>query len=85
MNRFYAHADAGDPEVRLNNVRPDDPFIVIAFGRDWEITSKDPGWCRHVATAWTRAAELLESIQSVEARQQPWTTAQPRAQTDGPA
>jgi len=60
VNRFYAHAEAGDPTVRLNDRDPADPFVVIDFGSNWDFTSKDPRWCHRVATAWTEAAELLE-------------------------
>jgi hypothetical protein len=61
MNSFYAHADAGEPTVHLNNHDPADLFAVVYLGDDWHVTSKDPHWCRRVATAWTHAAELLES------------------------
>ncbi len=71
MNHLYAHAEAGEPEARLNHVRPDDPFVVVAFGADWDFTSKDPSWCRRVAAAWTRAAELLESVRPADAPRSP--------------
>jgi hypothetical protein len=61
VNRFYAHADSGEPTVHLNNHDPADPFAAVYLGDDWYVTSKDPGWCRRVASAWTHAAELLES------------------------
>lgn len=60
MNRFYAHTEAGEPTVRLNDYDPADPFVVVDFGGDWDFTSKDPRWCRRVAAAWTQAAQLLE-------------------------
>jgi hypothetical protein len=60
MNRFYAHAEAGEPTARLNDRDPADPFVVVYFGTDWDFTSKDPHWCHRVAATWTQAAELLE-------------------------
>ncbi len=60
MNRFYAHAEADEPAVRLNEGDPADPFVVIDFGSNWDFTSRDPRWCRNVAAAWAQAAPLLE-------------------------
>ena len=61
MNNLYAHADAGEPVVRLNDYYLNGPFIIVSFGGDWDITSKDPAWCRRVARAWETAAATLET------------------------
>jgi hypothetical protein len=61
INRFYAHAEAGEPAAKLNDYDPANPFAVIYFGRDWDFTSRDPDWCRRVAAAWTKAADLLDA------------------------
>jgi len=60
VNRFYAHVEAGEPAVRLNDLDPGGPFVVIDFGSNWDFTSKDPSWCRRAATTWTEAAKLLD-------------------------
>ena len=60
MNRFYAHAEAGEPAVHLNDSNPARPFVVVQFGEDWDFTSRDADWCRRVADTWATAAELLQ-------------------------
>jgi hypothetical protein len=59
-NRFYAHAEAGEPAAKLNDYDPANPFAVIYFGDGWDFTSTDPDWCRRVAAARTKAADLLD-------------------------
>jgi hypothetical protein len=73
-NRFYAHAEAGEPAAKLNDYDPANPFAVIYFGNDWDFTSRDPDWCRRAAAAWTKAAELLDASR---AGQQDRRTRQP--------
>ena len=69
MNHFYAHADAGEPAVRLNDRNPEEPFVVVDFGSDWDFTSHHPDWCRRVASTWTAAADLLDAAQAAEPRE----------------
>jgi hypothetical protein len=68
MSHFYAHADAGEPAVTINDYYPKRPFAVVAFGATWDITTTDPAWCRRVARAWDTAATALETAQT-DARQ----------------
>jgi len=75
MNRFYAHAQAGEPDVYLNDHDRSNPFAVVRFGDDWDFTTRDPQWCRRVATTWTRAAELLEGQRAADTGGQSQPTA----------
>jgi hypothetical protein len=64
MSHFYAHADAGEPAVTINDYDPGQPFAVVSFGTTWDITTSDPGWCRRVAAAWNSAATSLEAART---------------------
>ena len=58
--RVFSRGDASEPEVDLNpGAKSGAPFAVIDYGAV-DFTTRDPAWCRRVAAAWTRAAELLE-------------------------
>ena len=62
VSHAYVHVHPGEPVARLNHHDPASPFAVADFGGDWYHTNEGPAWCRRVAAAWTRAAELLESV-----------------------
>jgi hypothetical protein len=71
MSHFYAHADAGEPAVTINDYDPAAPFAVVSFGATWDITSTDPDWCRRVARAWDTAASALEAANAGTRRHAP--------------
>jgi lambda repressor-like predicted transcriptional regulator len=71
MRQHNTDAIAGEPEVRLTQHDRARPFAVIRLGDQRKFTSHDPAYCRRVAQAWTKAAELLETARQRGADPQP--------------